>query len=132
MPMDKEKAEFAERLRIALADAGIEASASLLEKRFNQRYDGTPVTAQAISGWLSGRYMPKQDKLRVLAAIVGMDPHVLQYGGKPRTAEAHPAWDALSARDRAMMDAYISLPGSQQRLVRELVDALANPVPGQD
>ena len=82
--MDKEKAEFAARLRAALEARGIEASAAVVEKRFNSRYDGAPVTAQAISGWLSGRYLPKQDKLRVLAAMVGVDPHVLQYGGKQR------------------------------------------------
>ena len=123
--MDKEKADFARRLRAALHDAGIEASAAVLEKRFNSRYDGAPVTAQAISGWLSGRYMPKQDKLRVLAAIVGMDPHVLQYGGKVRVGDVRSAWEALTAQDRALLDAYLSLPAPQRRLVRELVAALA-------
>lgn len=123
--MDKEKAEFAQRLRAALADAGIEASASLLEKRFNSRYDGAPVSAQAISGSLSGRYMPKQDKVRVLAAIVGMDPHVLQYGGKSRAAEPKRSWDSMSEADSTMFDAFLALPVSQRRLVRELVSALS-------
>ena len=122
--MDKEKAEFAQRLRAALADAGIEASASLLEKRFNSRYDGAPVSAQAISGWLSGRYLPKQDKIRVLAALVGIDPHVLQYGGKPRVGEGRPIWEAMSAPDRAMLDAFLALPPAQRKLVRDLVAAL--------
>ena len=44
--MDKEKADFARRLRAALHDAGIEASAAVLEKKFNSRYDGAPVTAR--------------------------------------------------------------------------------------
>lgn len=123
--MDKEKADFARRLRTALHDAGIEASASVLEKRFNSRYDGTPVTAQAISGWLSGRYLPKQDKIRVLAALVGVDPHVLQYGGKPRVGEGKPPWDALPAPDRAMVDTFLTLPLPQRKLVRELVAMLA-------
>lgn len=123
--MDKEKADFARRLRAALQDAGIEASASVLEKRFNSRYDGTPVTAQAISGWLSGRYLPKQDKIRVLAGIVGVDPHVLQYGGKPQVGEARPVWEALAAPDRAMVDAFLSLPAPQRKLVRDLVASLA-------
>jgi hypothetical protein len=126
MAMDKEKADFARRLRAALHDAGIEASASVLEKRFNSRYGGVPVTAQAISGWLSGRYMPKQDKIRVLAAIVGMDPQVLQYGGKARVGEGRPDWaEAMAPRDVAMVDAYLSLPAPRRQLVRELVEALA-------
>jgi len=83
------------------------------------------VTAQAISGWLTGRYMPKQDKIRVLASIVGIDPHVLQYGGKARVGEGAPAWEALAAPDRAMVDAFLSLPAAQRKLVRELVAVLA-------
>lgn len=123
--MDKEKADFARRLRAALQEAGIEASAAVLEKRFNSRYEGTPVTAQAISGWLTGRYLPKQDKLRVLAGLVGMDPHVLQFGGKPRVGEVRPAWEHLAPPDRAMLDAFVHLPLAQRKLVRELVAVLA-------
>jgi hypothetical protein len=93
-------------------------------ERFNSRYDSAPVTAQAISGWLSGRYMPKQDKIRVLAAIVGVDPHVLQYGGKQRVGEGRPAWEAMTAPDRAMLDTFLALPPAQRKLVRELVAAL--------
>lgn len=124
--MKDEKAEFAARLRMALQAAHIEASAAVLEKRFNSRYRGTPVTAQAISGWLNGRAMPKQDKLRVLAAIVGMEPHELQFGGKPKVAEAKSHWpDAMGPQERAMLDAFLGLPPAQRRLVRELVMALA-------
>jgi hypothetical protein len=130
--MDKEKADFARRLRAALQDAGIEASATVLEKRFNARYDGPPVTQQAISGWLSGRYLPKQDKIRVLAAIVGVDPHVLQFGGKSRVGEAKAEWaESLTAQDRAMVDAFVHLPAAQRRLVREMVAALAAAVLAQ-
>jgi hypothetical protein len=123
--MDKEKADFARRLRAALLDAGIEASASVLEKRFNQRYEGTPVSEQAIGQWLNGRVMPKQDKIRVLGALVGVDPHVLQYGGKPRVGEGRLAWDTLSAHDKAMFDAFLALAPAQRKLVRELVAMLA-------
>ena len=125
--MKDEKAEFSARLRAALKDARIEASAAVLEKRFNSRYAGTPVTAQAISGWLNGKAIPRQDKLRVLAALVGLDAHVLQYGGggRQRISEAKGAWEGLNAAERAMVDAYIALAPSQRKLVRELVAALA-------
>lgn len=123
--MDKEKAAFAKRLREALEARGIEASAAVVEKRFNSRYDGAAVTAQAISGWLNGKSIPKQDKLRVLAAMVGMAPHELQYGGKPAVGEARADWtQALGAPERGMLDAYASLPLAQRKLVRELVAAL--------
>ncbi|KAF1697175.1 helix-turn-helix transcriptional regulator [Pseudoxanthomonas koreensis] len=124
--MDKEKAEFAARLRAALEAKGIEASAAVVEKRFNSRYDGAAVTAQAVSGWLNGKSIPKQDKLRVLAALVGLEPHELQFGGKHRVGDARAEWPAsLPAQDRVMMDAYLRLPVMQRKLVRELVAVLA-------
>lgn len=122
--MKDEKTEFSVRLRVALKEARVEASAAVLEKRFNSRYAGAAVTAQAISGWLNGKAIPRQDKIRVLAAIVGMDPHELQYGGKPRVGEGRLPWEAMTAPERAMIDAYLSLPASQRKLVRELVAAL--------
>jgi transcriptional regulator with XRE-family HTH domain len=124
--MDKEKAEFAARLRAALEARGIEASAAVVEKRFNSRYNGAAVTAQAVSGWLNGKSIPKQDKLRVLAALVGMEPHELQFGGRHRIGDAAAEWpQALGAQDRLMMDAYLSLPAVQRKLVRELIAVLA-------
>ena len=122
--MKDEKAEFATRLRNALTAAGIEQSAAVVEKRFNARYNGTPVTAQAVSMWLNGRAIPRQDKMRVLAAIVGLNPHELQYGGR-RLGEGRGAWDALHAPDRAMIDAYLNLPAAQRKLVRDLVTVLS-------
>ena len=124
--MKDEKAEFSARLRAALQAANIEASASVLEKRFNSRYRGTPVSSQAISQWLHGKSMPRQDKLRVLAAIVGLDPHVLQYGSRNRIGDARAeCGSGLSAPDRAMVDAFLQLPVPQRKLVRELVAALS-------
>jgi len=68
----------------------------VLEKQFNRRYQGAPVTAQAISGWLTGRHMPKQDKIRVLAGILGIDPHELLLGKGAATRAEQPqgAWQA--------------------------------------
>jgi hypothetical protein len=129
--MKDEKAEFSARLRAALKEARIDASPVVLEKRFNSRYEGAPVTSQAISGWLNGKSIPRQDKLRVLAALVGVDAHVLQYGGvsasgtRSRVGEVAQAWEGLSPAERAMVDAYIALAPSQRKLVRELVAALA-------
>ena len=122
--MKDEKARFASRLRRALAAAGIEPSAAVVEKRFNARYDGRPVTAQAVSMWLNARAIPRQDKIRVLAAIVGLNPHELQYGGR-RVGEVRGPWQALSAQDRAMLDAYLDLPAAQRKLVRNLVGVLS-------
>jgi hypothetical protein len=125
--MKNEQAAFGGRLTAALAAAGIEPSASELE-RLLARHGGTPVTPQAISGWLSGKHMPKQANMRALAAMLGMEPHVLQYGGKSTQAvrEAPKAWPAdLSGPDRLAFEEFRMLPAAQRKLVRELIAALA-------
>jgi hypothetical protein len=123
--MDQEKAAFADRLRKALSDAKIDASAAIIEKRFNSRYRGAPVTAQAISGWLTGRHLPKQDKLRVLAELTGVDPHFLRFGAKGRVSEARSDYPVgISVRERRIIDSFLALPARRRELVGELVAAL--------
>ena len=62
----------------------------------------------------------------VLAAIVGLEPHELLFGGKPAVGEGKADWaQALGAPERTMVDAYLSLPTSQRKLVRDLVASLA-------
>ncbi|MBN8261286.1 MAG: hypothetical protein J0L59_03065 [Xanthomonadales bacterium] len=123
--MNDERQEFSKRLAGALQKAGYEPRPGVLHKLFNSRYRGVSVTFQSVSRWLGGKSIPEPDKLRVLAALVGMEPHELQFGGKPRVGEAVPAWESLSAPDRATMDAYLGLPAPQRKLVRELVAMLA-------
>ena len=131
--MDKEKVAFAARLRGALEAKGIEASPVVVEKRFNSRYEGAAVTQQAISGWLNGKSIPKQDKLRVLAVLVGMEPHELQYGGTSRVSEGKLNWaDGLGVQDRMMVDAFLALPSVQRKLVRDLIAMLASSVDARD
>ena len=123
--MKDEKAEFSARLRDALKGVGITPSASVLERLFNSRYEGTSVTAQAASQWLNGKAIPRQDKMRVLANIVGLEVHALQYGGK-RVSEVKAEWGpVMTAQDRAMVDSFLHLPTPQRKLVRELVAVLS-------
>ena len=124
--MKDEKADFAKRLRAALKAADIEASAAVVEKRFNSRYEGAPVSPQVVSQWLNGRVMPRQDKIRTLAGMVGLDPKELQYGGPSKTGEGRAEWtNTLAQQDRVMIDGYLTLPAPQRKLVRELVTVLA-------
>jgi transcriptional regulator with XRE-family HTH domain len=125
--MKNEQTAFGDRLSAALAAKGLEASPSELE-RLLARHGGTPVTPQAISGWLSGKHMPKQANMRALAAMLGMEPHVLQFGGKATQAvrETHKAWPGdLSGPDRLAFEEFRSLPAAQRKLVRELIAVLA-------
>lgn len=125
--MKKEQTAFGERLSAALVAAGFDASPVELEKLL-ARHGGTPVTPQAISGWLSGKHLPKQANMRALAALLGMEPHVLQYGGRPAHAVSEPsaAWhEALVGLDRLAFDDFLALPTPHRKLVRELIAALS-------
>jgi hypothetical protein len=123
--MNDERQEFSQRLADGLRKAGYEPRPGVLHKLFNSRYRGVSVTFQSVSRWLSGKSIPEQDKLRVLAAIVGTDPHVLQYGGKPWVGENKPAWESMQSPDRAMVDAFLTLPSPQRKVVRDLIAILA-------
>lgn len=120
----EESKAFAARLKAALRAAGIEPRASEVEKRFNSRYRGSAVTSQAVSGWLTGKSMPKPDRIRVLGELVGMDPHVLHYGDK-RVAEPKVDWPVGAGPDeRKVIAAFLALPAKKRDLVGQLVAAL--------
>jgi hypothetical protein len=121
--MKKEQEAFAQRLVDALAVAGIEASPTELEKLL-ARHGGTPVTPQAISGWLTGKHLPKQANMRALAKMVGLEPYALQYGERSTRGvrDVHMAWpDHVRGHDRLAFEEFLLLPERQRKLVRELI-----------
>jgi len=125
--MSDEKQAFSQRLADAMRAKGYVAKPGVLLKLFNSRYSGRSVAFSTASKWLRGLILPEQDKMRVLASLVGMAPHELQYGaGKVRVGEGKANWaESMGQQELAMVDAYLSLPPAQRKLVRELIVALA-------
>lgn len=126
--MNDERQESSQRLAEAMHKAGYEPRPNVLLKVFNSRYRGPSVTAMTISRWLGGQAIPNQDKLQVLADLFGVEPHVLRFGkaGKRRVAETQATWmQALGARERQIIETYLTLPPKRRELVGELVEALA-------
>ncbi|MFI4969332.1 MAG: helix-turn-helix domain-containing protein [Lysobacterales bacterium] len=124
--MKTEQAAFAERLHRLLAEKRFEASPVELAPLL-ARY-GVSVTPQAVSGWLNGSFMPRLGNLRALAALLEVDLHALQAGGKPRhgVKEPAPTWVSdLSGKDALAFREFTTLPAAQRKLVRELIAALA-------
>ena len=117
MALSDEKQAFSRRLRDSLKRAGADTGgAAALAREFNLRYDGTPVTVQAVRKWISGRALPPQDKVRALALWLEVSPQWLRYGdgdavpaGRTLRQEAagyraDPAW--LSKKYEALNDAH--------------------------
>lgn len=119
-----EKAEFAQRLRKAMTEAGYEVRPAVLEKEFNSRYWGRSVTFQAVSRWLRGEAIPAQDKLQVLADWLGIEPHVLRFGEhvSRKVRERRKRWDeAVGHLEREVFEAFLSLPAPQRKVLREVI-----------
>lgn len=122
----EERRQFSERLAEAMRAAGYEARPSVLEKLFNSRYRGRSVTFTSVSRWLGGHSIPGQDKLKVLAKLFGVEPHVLRFGNETlKVGEPRAAWQSgIHPLDREMIEIYLALSAAHRKLVRELVTAL--------
>jgi transcriptional regulator with XRE-family HTH domain len=103
----------------------------VLEKEFNVRYYGRPVSFQGVSRWLKGLSIPTQDKLQVLAEWLQVEPHVLRFGMQRlnRIQLKRSQWDmALRGQDREVLEVFVSLPAEQKQVARAVILALAKDV----
>ena len=126
--MKSEQAAFGERFRQALKRRGLTGSASELAALLAS-HGGVSVAPQAISNWLHGKSLPRPENMRALARLLHMDPQALQFGGQGKVQEAQADWQAgaapRNALDQHAINAFLALPAAQRRLVRELIDQLA-------
>jgi transcriptional regulator with XRE-family HTH domain len=119
-----EKAEFSARLVQAMADAGYPARPIVLEREFNLRYWGRPISVQAVCRWLKGEAIPSQDKLQVLADWLKVEPHILRFGGQPTHSiqERKKRWDAaIAGPEREVLEAFLNLPAEEKKIVRAVI-----------
>ncbi len=137
-------AAFAERLRAALQARGRKVSPTFLEREFNLRWRGEPVSVHAVRKWLHGQAMPTLDKVTVLARWLGVsddwlrwgldasgsplvaseagshpDAAVVRTGAAASTGRAHPAGDEAS-----LLQDYRLLTPTDRLAVRAVIDSL--------
>src|SRR2546422_2850827 len=123
MALTDENQGFSRRLRDSLKRAQADAGgAAALAREFNLRYDGTPVTVQAVRKWISGKSLPSQDKIRALALWLEVSPQWLRYGegegGATRTLrQESPAYRADAAW---LSKKYEALNDSHKKMIAEL------------
>jgi transcriptional regulator with XRE-family HTH domain len=126
--MTQAKLEFAKRLQAALEIAGIPAKPAVIEKEFNQRYWGKPVTLHAVRYWLRGESIPSHDKLLCLAEWLGVEPQTLRYGDEiPKAVRTRrKTWDeGIGYQEREIFELFLKLPVPQRKVAREVIVALA-------
>lgn len=130
--MEDAKAEFAKRLREAMAAMGYDPRPAVLEREFNLRYWGKAMTLHGVRRWLHGETLPSQDKLLVLAEWLQVPPQQLRYGTEIETKvrERRARWDAaLGYQDREVIEAYLRIPPPQRKALREVILAMAQAYP---
>lgn len=127
--MDNAKQEFAQRLRDAMVAAGYEPRAAVLEREFNTRHWGKPMTLHGVRRWLVGETLPDHRKLTTLADWLQIPVQQLGWGGDsaaPQARERQAPWHtAVGYQDRELFDLYLRLPVPKRRLAREVILAIA-------
>ena len=126
--MTDERAEFSKRLAAAMTAQGHAPRPVVLFTQFNLRFRGTPVAFQTASRWLNGKGIPEQDRLVVLADWLKESPDFLRFGdrasrgklGAKQVKEEAPAYD-----EQKVFDIYRALPAAQQKVVCDVILALA-------
>lgn len=122
------KLEFAQRLKDGMVTAGLEPRPGVLLTLFNTRYWGRSVSFQAVSRWLKGEAIPEQDKLLVLAEVLNIEPEVLRFGEGIRKSlkERKQRWEeGAGYLERETFDAFLKLPATHRKIVREVILAFA-------
>lgn len=126
--MSDAKKEFAKRLCDAMERAGYEAKPAVLEREFNLKYLGSPMTLHGVRRWLRGETLPPPDKIDVLANWLDVDPQLLRFGHKAAKVvrEKTPVWnETVPAHEKEIVEAFLALPAPQKKIVREVIQAFA-------
>lgn len=122
--MEKTRVLFATRLGDAMRAAGFDPKPAVLEREFNTRYWGKPMTLHGVRRWLRGETLPSHEKLLVLAQWLMVSPEHLNGSAdvRQRNEKRRARWDSgIGYQDRDIFEAFLKLPVPQKRLIREVI-----------
>ncbi len=122
--MQNAKKQFAQQLRQAMLAAGYSARPSVLEREFNTRHWGKPMSLHGVRRWLQGETMPDFKKLETLSKWLGVPVQQLGYGeAVPHRVEQRRArWDSgIGYEDQELFETFLKLPVPQRKLIREVI-----------
>ncbi len=125
--MQTEKARFAQHLQQAMQAAGYAPKPSVLEREFNLRHWGKPMTLHGVRRWLLGETLPDYQKLQTLAQWLRVPVEELAFGRLPSASKAKAQeWPVyLSAQDHEVLQIYAQLPNAKKQILRETILAFA-------
>lgn len=114
-----------------MREAGLDPRGSVLQRGFNARYLGRPVTYQGVQRWLRGLSIPAQDKLTVLAEWLNLSPHYLRFGEHTLPHRPRLGIEAGSSRpfpitdeERKLLLTVRDLPSASRELLHKIAKTL--------
>ena len=122
--MNNSKINFSKKLAEAMQISGYKAEPAVLEREFNLRHYGKPMTLHGVRKWLIGESIPPYEKIITLAQWLKIPPDDLTFGLeiKQKIKEKNAYWlEAISYQEREVFEAFLSLPAPQRKLVREVI-----------
>lgn len=72
--MNNSKAIFSKKLAEAMQNSGYRAEPAVLEREFNLRHYGKPMTLHGVRKWLIGESIPPYEKIITLAQWLKIPP----------------------------------------------------------
>lgn len=124
MSKNNHKQQFAKMLKSAMEAKGYPAKAAFLEREFNLRYYGKPISLHGVAKWLRGETLPNHDKVLTLAKWLEIEPNELIYGFKLKKeiSESKSSWqNNIGYQEHEVFEAFLNLPAPQRRIVREVI-----------
>ena len=119
---DKERLGFSRRLADMLARTGRSLSPTRLAVEFNVYFRGPKIHMHSCRKWLQGESIPTQEKLVVLARMLGVSPDWLRYGEPTRVAsEPHLNAYVTNAQDLALLASIQQLGEHYKQVVQGLI-----------
>lgn len=125
--MKNEKIKFAERLAEALKANGYKPEPAVLEREFNLRHYGKPMTLHGVRKWLIGESIPPYEKIITLAKWLNVAPEDLTFGLeiKQKIKRENQRWkDEVGYQEREIFEAFLALSTPHRKTVREVIQAL--------
>lgn len=114
-------AAFAARLIQAVQERGLTTSPSRFAREVNAAAAGLIITSHGVRKWFLGEAMPTQERLKLLAQILGVSAAWLRFGEAEKNP---PLTGELSSELMMILSDYARLPPEHKVLVRELVKIL--------
>ena len=111
-----------------MQNSGYRAEPAVLEREFNLRHYGKPMTLHGVRKWLIGESIPPYEKIITLAQWLKIPPEDLTFGLeiKQKIKEENAYWlEAISYQEREVFEAFLGLPPLQRKVVREVSVAFA-------